>query len=274
MADDIHNLCPVAAYEAVPTIAAENAAAETGANEKALPTKNSQSKPHQKSTKGTKGKQKTKQRARKSGESDNRFTSPQMIRAVEESFGRISFDPCWHEASAVKPVAYLDFRKGQDGLTHPWQGPVAFVNPPWSAAKKFLERCYDQWKRGYADKIICLVPSKTDTSFFHTVLKAEADVYFVERRMRFFKVDGTSYTSAESVMIVIFGATEMDKVRFEARVPGSWWLPSKKDSLASGLPMRGRLPLRPANDPFSCAPAARLDGRSDVVLCNRFRAAT
>lgn len=198
---------------------------------------------------------------------DNRFTSPDTIRAVEESFGRIDFDPCWHEASAVKPVAYLDFRKGQDGLTHPWQGPVAFVNPPWSAAKKFLERSYDQWKNGNVDKVICLVPSKTDTTFFHTVLKTEADVYFVERRMRFFKEDGTSYTSAESVMIVMFGASKMDKVRFEARVPGSWWLPNKDGSWVSGLP------LRPANDPCSCAPAARLDGQCDTVLCNRMSAA-
>ena len=85
---------------------------------------------------------------------DNRFTSPDTIRAVEESFGRIDFDPCWHEASAVKPVAYLDFRKGQDGLTRPWKGPVAFVDPPWSAAKKLLKRAYDQWKNGNVDKVI------------------------------------------------------------------------------------------------------------------------
>lgn len=37
------------------------------------------------------------------------------------------------------------------------------------------------WTRSF------LVPSKTDTTFFHTVLKTEADVYFVGRRMRFFK---------------------------------------------------------------------------------------
>lgn len=187
-------------------------------------------------------------------EKDNRFTSPDMIRAIVESFGRIDFDPCWHEASAVKPVAYLDFRKGQDGLTDPWQGPIAFVNPPWSAAKKFLERCYDQWKKGNADTIICLIPSKTDTTFFHTVLKAEADVYFVERRMRFFKEDGTSCTSAESVMIVMFGASYMDKVRFEARVPGSWWLPSKDVPESCG-------------DPFSCSAVTPLSGRGPTVLC-------
>lgn len=252
-----------AALSAVPEVIAEGAIAKTDTAKKAKPATKSRSKP---SPKGAKGKRTAKQRTIKPEERDNRFTSPQMIRAVEESFGRIDFDPCWHEASAVKPSTYLDIRKGQDGLTNIWQGPLAFVNPPWSAAKKFIERAYDQWKAGRADTILCLVPSKTDTTFFHTVLKTEADVYFVEKRLRFFKEDGTSKTTSESVMIVMFGATEMDKVRFAARVPGSWWLPNKQFSDVVGLPRGGRLRMLPAN-PFSCSAVTPLDGRHFTVLC-------
>lgn len=270
MADDNQNLPSSASHAAQHEWIVEGGAALAQAAKSAKPHVKVASKPGRNTAKG---KPKSAKRSRKSAEKDNRFTSPETIRAVEESFGRINFDPCWHEASAVKPDAHLDFRKGQDGLRDPWQGPVAFVNPPWSAAKKFLERCYDQWTKGYADKIICLVPSKTDTTFFHTVLKANADVYFVERRMHFFKEDKSSYTSNQSVMIVIFGATFMDKVRFEARVPGSWWQPNEDNSFAFGSTRRGGLVTRPANDIFSCAPAARLDGEIDVVLCNRMNAA-
>lgn len=203
-------------------------------------------------------------------DSDDRFTHPVVLSAVEESFGPIDFDPCWHEASAVRPVAYLDFRKGQDGLRDPWQGPVAFVNPPWSAAKKFLERSYDQWKKGNVKTVICLIPSNTDTTFFHTVLKAEADVYFVMRRMRFFKKDRSQYYSNQAVMIVIFGASESAKERFEARLPGSWWMPHK-DGIRYRRPLGGDpTRLRAANDPYSCAPPARLEGHQSVVLCSRF----
>lgn len=203
-------------------------------------------------------------------DSNNRFTHPVVVSAVEDSFRPIDFDPCWHEASAVRPVAYLDIRKGQDGLRDPWQGPLAFVNPPWSAAKKFLERSYDQWKKGNVKTVICLIPSNTDTAFFHTILKAEADVYFVKGRMRFFKEDGSPYTSAQAVMIVIFGATEQEKARFEARLPGSWWMPHKNGISHHGDPAR----LRAANDSYSCAPAGWLDGRHSVVLCNRFASGT
>ena len=203
-------------------------------------------------------------------DSDDRFTHPVVLSAVEESFGPIDFDPCWHEASAVRPVGYLDIRKSQDGLRDPWQGPLAFVNPPWSAAKKFLERSYDQWKKGNVKTVICLIPSNTDTTFFHTVLKAEADVYFVMRRMRFFKKDRSQYYSNQAVMIVIFGATEQEKARFEARLPGSWWMPHKNGighhGASGGDPAR----LRVANDPYSCAAPAWLDGHRSVALCGRF----
>lgn len=36
-------------------------------------------------------------------ESDDRFTPPGLVHAVEVSFGGIDFDPCWHSASAVRP---------------------------------------------------------------------------------------------------------------------------------------------------------------------------
>lgn len=257
MADDDQNSMPETTPSAVPDVAAKGAVAETNTAKTAKPGTKSRSKLRQK---GAKGKRSAKKRAIKLKESDNRFTSSQMVHAVEESFGRIGFDPCWHEASAVKPNAYLDIRRGQDGLTDLWQGPLAFVNPPWSLAKKFIERAYDEWKAGRADTILCLVPSKTDTTFFHTVLKTEADVYFVEKRLRFSKEDGTSTTTAEAVMIIMFGATEMEKVRFAARVPGSWWLPDKA------------LRSRPARDPFSCSAVTPLDGRHSTVFCTRIGA--
>lgn len=267
MADSAQNPIPEAAPTAVPEVAVKSAAARTTMAKRTKPAAKSRSMPRQK---GAKRKLTAEQRA----ERDNRFTPPEIVRAIVESFGKINFDPCWHAASAVVACAHLDIRKGQDGLREMWKGPVAFVNPPWSLAKRFLERAYDQWKAGQADTILCLVPSKTDTTFFHTVLKAEADVYFVEKRMRFFKEDGTSKTSAESVMIVMFGATEMEKIRFAARVPGSWWLPDKEFSDGVGFPRGGRHRSRPPNNVYSCSAVTPLDGRYPTVLCNPIGAQT
>ena len=71
-------------------------------------------------------------------ESDNRFTSPDFIQAVEASFGKIIFDPCWHPASYVTAEKYLDVRRGDDGLRDAWSGRLVFVNPPWSAQQKWV----------------------------------------------------------------------------------------------------------------------------------------
>lgn len=160
-------------------------------------------------------------------ESDNRFTSPAFIQAIETSFGQIDFDPCWHEASSVAPATYLDVRQGDDGLRDAWSGRVAFVNPPWSAQQKWIERAHDQWRKGNVRTVVCFVPAKTDTKFFHDVLAKDADVYFIKGRPRFFKANETSEPTMVSTMVVMFGATSEQKARFAALIPGSWWLPQR-----------------------------------------------
>lgn len=180
-------------------------------------------------------------------ESDNRFTSPTYIQAVEASFGKIDFDPCWHAASSVTPEKYLDVRRGDDGLRDAWSGHLAFVNPPWSAQQKWIQRAYDQWRKGNVRTVVCFVPAKTDTKLFHDVLCKDADVYFIKGRPRFFKADGTSESTMVSTMLVIFGATSEQKASFAALVPGLWWSPNHVSTTA---------PQRAPRDPYeNCSPS-------------------
>ena len=191
-------------------------------------------------------------RETKQNESDDRFTSPPLIHAIEGSFGRISFDPCWHPASAVCPDAYLDVRQGHNGLRDEWSGRVAFVNPPWSSQDKWLRRAYDQWLNGNVATVVCLVPAKTDAMLFHHVLSLNADVYFLEGRPRFAKVDGSSEPTMVSTMVVMFGATAEQKRRFAARVPGSWWMPTRAPSARVKSAPRRMRDLIHCHGPVSC----------------------
>lgn len=171
-------------------------------------------------------------------ESDNRFTSPSFIQAIEQSFGKIEFDPCWHVASAIRPLAYLDVRQGDDGLRDDWCGSLAFVNPPWSNQKAWIERAHDQWSKNKVKTAVCLVPSKTDTKLFHDVLSKDADIYFIEGRPRFFKEDGKSESTMVSAMVVMFGATPEQKRRFGECVRGSWWKPRRRLPAFTAQPIR------------------------------------
>lgn len=160
-------------------------------------------------------------------ESDNRFTSPDFVRAIVDGFGEIDFDPCWHPASAVKPKAYLNVRRGDDGLSDDWSGQLAFVNPPWSAQDKWLKKGYQEWTKGNVGTLIFLVPAKTDSRFFHEVLSHEADIFLIKGRPHFFQVDGKSEATMNATMLVVFGASNQQKSRIASLLEGAWWSPSQ-----------------------------------------------
>ncbi|MGI4732589.1 MAG: DNA N-6-adenine-methyltransferase [Janthinobacterium lividum] len=198
-------------------------------------------------------------------ESGDRFTSLRLIRAIEESFGKISVDPCWHEASAVRPDHYLDVRQGHNGLRDHRSGRLVFVSPPWSNQGAWIKRAFDQWLKGNVGIIICLVPAATDARFFHKILAKHADVYFVEGRPHFSKTDGSSEGTMRPTMIVMFGANREQKARFAARVSGSWWLPDGAEPIRADR-RRGdlRSPFR-YYGPVSCA--ATSSPAYNTVIC-------
>jgi len=200
-------------------------------------------------------------------ETDSRFTSAAFIRVIECIFGSIDFDPCWHEASAVRPKAYLDVRQGHNGLRDEWSGNFIFVNPPWSAQDKWLRRAHEQWSKGNAHTIICLVPAKTDTKFFHQTLIKEADLYFIEGRPRFSKEDGTSEATKVATMLVIFGATKNQKAKLAGLVRGAWWhrartsLPPTKKASVNSLKVAKKFGSR------SCVAPSTRRHANRIVFC-------
>lgn len=184
-------------------------------------------------------------------ESDNRFTSPDIVRAIENACGKIDFDPCWHPASAVNPKAYLDVRQGDDGLRDDWCGRFVFVNPPWSAQDRWVKRAYSQWKNGNAGVVVCLVPAKTDALVFHEVLAHEADIFLIKGRPHFFREDAKSEGTMHATMLVVFGATAKQKSRIATLLQGAWWEPCRSQTPCSG-PVAHWVDMTDTLVPFSC----------------------
>lgn len=170
----------------------------------------------------------------KQNESDDCFTSQEMIDAFEASFGKIEIDPCWHKDSKVRPIKYLDVREGHNGLRDRWTGDVAFVNPPWSAQDAWVKCAYEKWLGGEVKIVVCLVPAAVNAPLFHSILRMNADVYFPNRRQRFFKSDGSSHSSMRHVMLVMFGTTHEQRMRFADLIDGSWWFQSRTPKVRWG----------------------------------------
>lgn len=158
---------------------------------------------------------------------DSRFTPDAFMQPIYRAFGKIALDPCAHPLSPVVARRYFLFDKGDDGLTKPWSGPTVFMNPPFSQQMLWLQRAHHEWKAGNVETVICLVPVRTDSGFFHDIIAVEADLYLLRGRVPFSNPAGTSQVTPFSLMIVAFGATADQKTRFEALVPG-FWVPSHR----------------------------------------------
>lgn len=82
----------------------------------------------------------------------------------------------------------------QDGLSQEWHGTV-WCNPPYSNIKEWAKACYE-----YGNAVM-LVPSRTDTKWFHDYVYNKSEIRFIKGRLKF----GDSNNSAPfPSMIVIF----------------------------------------------------------------------
>ena len=92
------------------------------------------------------------------------------------------------------------YTKEQDGLMLPWEG-VCWCNPPYGKEiGKWVEKAHKSAIEGAT--VVVLVPSRTDTKWFHEFAYKKAEIRFVKGRLKF----GDSKNSAPfPSMILIFG---------------------------------------------------------------------
>lgn len=121
---------------------------------------------------------------------DSRFTPPDFMANIYQSFGAIDLDPCAHLLSPVIAGHRIILAEDGDGLNDEWSGKTAFVNPPFSQLLKWLRRAHDQWRIGNVETVICLVPVRTDSPWFHETLSGDADIYLLQGRVRFLAPSG------------------------------------------------------------------------------------
>lgn len=153
---------------------------------------------------------------------DSRFTPPDFMADIHAAFGEIDLDPCGNLLSPVVARRRILLSEGGDGLTDPWSGRLVFVNPPFSELLKWLRRAHDQWRANNVETVVCLVPVRTDSAWFHETLSADADIYLLRGRVRFLDSQGRGQHTPFSLMVLTLGATAQQKARYAELVPGFW----------------------------------------------------
>ena len=170
---------------------------------------------------------------------DVRFTPPEFLAKINDAFGTIDLDPCGHALSPVVAKRRILLEEGGDGFVDDWSGRLAFVNPPFSQTLRWLKRAHQQWSCGNVGSIVCLVPVRVDSRFFHETLTVEADIFLLLGRVRFADIRGRSQHTPFSLMLVAFGTSAEQRARW-AKIAEGYWL-ARSRGLAS-------LPDRPVVD--------------------------
>ena len=103
---------------------------------------------------------------------------------------KFDFDPCLVSTNTIHPI---------DMLGSSWAGKSIFVNPPYKYLAKWIEKCYQEWKKGKI--IVMLIPVRTDTKAFHKFIYHNVELRFIKGRLCF---DDSRTGAPFPSMIVIF----------------------------------------------------------------------
>lgn len=123
-----------------------------------------------------------------SSKTDEWATPQATFDALSAEFGPFDLDPCATAENAKAPTYYT---RDDDGLTKPWFGRV-FVNPPYGRGiGKWVERASwvampDEYGDAPADLVVCLLPARTDTKWWHDyVIPCASEIRFLRGRLKF-----------------------------------------------------------------------------------------
>jgi phage N-6-adenine-methyltransferase len=123
-----------------------------------------------------------------------------------------TLDACATAENAKCP-AY--FSPEHDGLAQRWAGRV-WCNPPYGRSiGSWIRKARESVESGDAEFVVCLVPARVDTRWWHEQVHGRAEVTFLRGRLRFGAAkSGAPFPSA----LVVFRGAAAPLVRHETGV--------------------------------------------------------
>jgi hypothetical protein len=122
-----------------------------------------------------------------SSATDNWKTPSDVYEKLNEEFD-FNDDPC--------PIG------GNGGLQREW-GTSTFVNPPYSQITNWVKYGYEQSQK--SKTIVMLIPSRTDTKWWHNYVMKAREIRFIKGRLRF---GGAKNSAPFPSCIVVFGKAQ------------------------------------------------------------------
>jgi len=122
---------------------------------------------------------------------------------LDEEF-RFTLDVC-ATADTAKCERY--FSPEEDGLLQEWTG-TCWMNPPYgNEIGGWVAKAYQESRNGAV--VVCLIPSRTDTAWWHDYIMKAREIRFVRGRLRF---EGGGEASAPFPSAVVVLASDSEGV--------------------------------------------------------------
>lgn len=106
-------------------------------------------------------------------------TPKALFDELNAEFG-FTLDPCSSHSNAK---CAKHFTPEDDGLAQSWAGEVVFMNPPYGRAiGAWMKKALGE---SLGAEVVCLVPSRTDTAWWHEYAMKADEIRYLRGRVKF-----------------------------------------------------------------------------------------
>lgn len=142
-----------------------------------------------------------------SSECDEWGTPRPLYNLLNKMFGPFDLDPCTSKDNPLGTPRF--YTKEDDGLKQTWglgdhDNPTrVYMNPPYGRnVEEWLHKADLSALYGRA-VVVCLLPSRTDTQWWHNHVMSADSIYFIRGRLTF---EGAKNTAPFPSVVVVFKA--------------------------------------------------------------------
>lgn len=133
--------------------------------------------------------------------------------AMHDEFA-FDIDVCASPENACLPTYWTE---QDDALSKSWNGMSCWMNPPFGhGIGKWVKKAYTEATNGA--RVVCLLPSRTDTSWWHDYVRNAKEIRFIRGRMRF---SGHAVNAPFPCAVVVFEAMNIGGL-FYPGMGGCW----------------------------------------------------
>lgn len=111
---------------------------------------------------------------------DNTLETPlQFFNRLNLEF-HFNLDVCAFPQSSKCPTY---FTPEINGLAQDWAPNICWMNPPYDQSALWIEKAYNEALKGAI--VVCLIPARTDTKYFHEFCMKASEIRYVKGRLKF-----------------------------------------------------------------------------------------